>query len=185
MAQSQSDLLGLGQPRSRLQCRQPDPEITYSDCVLALDADTGKLKWYFQFTPHDELDYDSVQVPVLTDLDWQGQPRKVMLWANRNGFFYVLDRVNGQFLSGKPFVKVTWASGLDEKGRPMKVANMSPTMDGTAIYPGVQGGTTWYSPSYSPRTGLFYVQSWVNTGTLFTKIPGRIRGGKTLFRRHS
>src|ERR1017187_7088409 len=90
----------------------------YSDCVVALDPDTGKLKWYFQFTPHDDFDYDSVQVPILADMDFKGAPRKVMLWANRNGFFYVLDRTNGQFLLGKPFTKVTWATGLDECGRP-------------------------------------------------------------------
>src|SRR5262249_19208237 len=90
----------------------------YSDCVLALDADTGKLKWYFQFTPHDDFDYDSVQVPVLANMNWQGQQRKVMLWGNRNGFFYALDRTNGKFLRGTPFVKVTWAKGLDDAGRP-------------------------------------------------------------------
>src|SRR5262249_25058535 len=93
----------------------------YSDSVVALDPDTGKLKWHFQFTPHDEFDFDAVQVPVLADLEWQRKPRKVMLWANRNGFFYVLDRTTGQFLLGKPFVKVTWAGGLDEKGRPLLV----------------------------------------------------------------
>ena len=118
--------------------------------MVALDADTGTLKWHFQFTPHDEMDYDSTQVPVLADLEWQGRMRKVMLWANRNGFLYVLDRTNGQFLLGKPFVKVNWASGLDDKGRPMNV--LSPTPEGTLIYPGNQGGTNWMSPSYSPRT---------------------------------
>ena len=81
----------------------------------------GKLKWHFQFTPHDEFDYDSTQVPVLADIEWQGRPRKVMLWANRNGFWYVLDRATGEFLSGKPFAKVTWATGLDAKGRPQNV----------------------------------------------------------------
>ena len=97
----------------------------YSSSVVALDADTGKLKWHYQFSPHDEFDYDSVQVPVLADIDWQGQPRKVMLWANRNGFFYVLDRATGQFLLGKPFVEVNWASGFDETGRPMRVAGQA------------------------------------------------------------
>src|SRR5438046_6591361 len=99
-----------------------------SDSVVALDADTGRLKWHFQFTPHDEMDYDSTQVPVLADLEWQGRMRKVMLWANRNGFLYVLDRTTGQFLLGKPFVKVTWASGLADKGRPIRV--QSPTEEG-------------------------------------------------------
>jgi len=134
----------------------------YSSSVVALDADTGKIKWHYQFSPHDEFDYDAVQVPVLADLMWQGEPRKAMLWANRNGFFYVLDRATGKFLLGKPFVEVNWANGFDESGRPMRVAGKVPTPEGTVIFPGNQGGTNWYSPSFSPRTGLFYIPSWVN-----------------------
>ena len=107
--------------------------------MVALDADTGKLKWHFQFSPHDEFDYDSVQVPVLADIEWKGQPRKVMLWANRNGFFYVLDRTTGKFLLGKPFVEVNWATGFDEAGRPMRVPGKLPTPEGTLIYPGQSG----------------------------------------------
>ena len=129
--------------------------------MVALDADTGKLKWHYQFSPHDEFDYDSVQVPVLADMEWQGRPRKVMMWANRNGFFYVLDRTTGQFLLGKPFVEVNWANGFDEKGRPRKVPGKVSTVEGTLIFPGNQGGTNWYSPSFSPRTGLFYIPTWV------------------------
>ena len=132
----------------------------YSDSVVALDADTGKLKWYFQFTPNDEWDFDSVQVPVLVDLPWKGQPRKLMLWGNRNGFFYVLDRVTGEFLSATPFVKQTWAVGIDEKGRPIKAPGKGPSIGGTDVYPGVQGGTNWYAPSFSPRTRLFYLTAW-------------------------
>ena len=85
--------------------------------MVALDADTGKVKWHYQFSPHDEFDYDSTQVPVLADIEWQGRPRKVMMWANRNGVFYVLDRATGEFLLGKPFVKVNWMSGFDAKGQ--------------------------------------------------------------------
>jgi alcohol dehydrogenase (cytochrome c) len=146
----------------------------YSDSVVALDADTGQLKWHFQFTPHDGYDYDSVQVPVLADIDWQGQPTKVMMWANRNGFFYVLDRRTGRFLLGQPFVKVNWASGLDSDGRPIQ----TPQSDGSTIYPGTEGATNWYPPSFSPRTGLFYFAAWENYGTVFhpqksTYQPGR------------
>jgi alcohol dehydrogenase (cytochrome c) len=148
----------------------------YSDSVVALDADTGKLKWHFQFTPHDVFDYDAVQVPVLADIQWQDRPRKVMLFANRNGFLYVLDRTTGQFLLGKPYVKVTWTSGLDDKGRPMKVLELSE--NGTLAFPGVQGGTNWYSPSFSPRTGLFYVPSWMDTYATFTKRPVEYRPGQ-------
>ena len=106
---------------------------------------------------------------MLADIDWQGKPRKVMLWANRNGLFYVLDRTNGQFLKGQPFVKVNWVDGFDEKGRPIPVPGMAPTREGTLIYPGNQGGTNWYSPPYSPRTGLFYVPTWENSSTTYVK----------------
>ncbi|PWT79748.1 MAG: PQQ-dependent dehydrogenase, methanol/ethanol family [Blastocatellia bacterium] len=143
----------------------------YTSSVVALDADSGKLKWHYQFSPHDEFDYDATQVPVLGDIQWQGAPRKVMMWANRNGFFYVLDRTTGQFLSGKPFVRVNWAEGFDQKGRPNRVPGMIPTTEGTVIYPGNQGGTNWYNPSFSPRTGLFYIPSWVNYSSLYVKRP--------------
>ena len=159
----------------------------YSDSVVALDADTGKLKWYYQFSPHDEFDHDSVQVPVLADLEWpdsagQKQMRKVMLWANRNGVFYVLDRATGQFLLGKPFVDVNWVSGFDEKGKPIRAPGKVPTVEGTMIYPGSEGATNWYSPSYSPRTGLFYVSTWADYGSIFFRVPvnyteGRVYAG--------
>ena len=109
---------GIGNPGPDWNPEQRPGDNLYTDSVVALDADTGTLKWHFQFTPNDGYDYDSVQVPVLVDCDWQGRPRKLMLWANRNGFFYVLDRVTGKFLPGKPFVKVNWASGLDANGPP-------------------------------------------------------------------
>jgi len=141
----------------------------YSCSVIALDPDTGMLKWHYQFSPHNEFDWDSTQIPVLADMDWQGKPRKLMLWANRNGMSYVLDRANGQFLKGFPFVKVNWVDGFDEKGRPIPVPGIAPTKEGTLVYPGNQGGTNWYSPSYSPRTGLFYVSAWENTSTTYIK----------------
>jgi alcohol dehydrogenase (cytochrome c) len=149
----------------------------YSSSVVALEADTGKIKWHYQFSPHDEFDYDAVQVPVLADITWQGVPRRVMLWANRNGFFYVLDRATGKFLLGKPFVEVNWASGFDEKGRPMRVAGKLPTAEGTLIFPGNQGGTNWYSPSYSPRTGLFYIPTWANYGSVYIKADAEYEEG--------
>jgi len=153
-----------------------DPELRrgdnlYTDSAVALDPDTGKLKWYFQFTPNDGADLDSIQVPVLADIDWNGSQRKVVLWANRNGFFYVLDRTNGKFLRGNAFVNETWASGLDENGRPIRAAGMTASVAGTQIYPGIQGGTNWYAPSYSPRTGLFYVSAWQNYSGIFFKVP--------------
>src|SRR5262249_4041594 len=105
-------------------------------------------------------------------IEWEGKPRKVMLWANRNGFFYVLDRVSGQFLLGKPFVKQNWNNGFDN-GRPIKAPTAKPTPEGTYIEPGTQGGTNWYSPSFSPRTGLFYVSSWDNYSAIarYAEVP--------------
>jgi alcohol dehydrogenase (cytochrome c) len=100
---------------------------------------------------------------VLAQIDWQGKPRKVMLWANRNGFYYVIDRTSGKFLLGKAFVKQTWNIGFDEVGRPMKAPGIDPKpTHGEHVLPGTQGGTNWYSPSFSPSTGLFYVSSWEN-----------------------
>jgi alcohol dehydrogenase (cytochrome c) len=108
----------------------------YTDSVVALDVDTGKLKWHYQFTPHDVYDYDSVQIPVLVD-NWAGSRVNVITWANRNGNFYVLDRETGRFLLGKPFVKVNWMSEFDERGRPKQ----TPQPEGQPTYPGNQGGT--------------------------------------------
>jgi alcohol dehydrogenase (cytochrome c) len=147
----------------------------YTDSVVALDPDTGKLKWHYQFTPHDEFDYDATQVPVLADITWQGRPTKAMLWANRNGLWYVLDRTTGDFLSGKPFTKVNWMDGFDEKGRPNRVLNS--TAEGTLVYPNNQGATNWYSPSYSPRTGLFYIPSWMDTFSTYFKAPVEYKEG--------
>jgi alcohol dehydrogenase (cytochrome c) len=164
---------GTGNPGPDWNPGQRPGDNLYSDCVLALDPDTGKLKWYFQFTPNDPYDYDSVQIPVLADMDWNGAPRKLMLWGNRNGFFYVLDRTTGKFLTGAPFVKVNWASGLDPKGRPIP----TPQPTGMPTFPGIQGGTNWYSPSYSPRTGLFYLSTWENYSTVFTGVDVDYREG--------
>ena len=166
---------GTGNPGPDWNADPRPGDNLYTDSVVALNPDTGRLAWHYQFTPHDEFDYDSTQVPVLADLAWQGRTRKVMLWANRNGFWYVLDRSNGQFLQGKPFVRVNWAEGIDEKGKPKRVLNASP--EGTLVYPNNQGATNWYSPSYSPRTGLFYIPSWMDTYSTYTKGPVEYKEG--------
>ena len=139
----------------------------YSNSVVALDAGTGQLKWHYQFTPHDDQDWDAGQTPVLTDMNWQGRPRKVMLWANKNGLLYVLDRITGEFLMGRPFVEVNWMDGFDGSGRPRRVARAG----SDPVKP--LGGTNWYPPSYSPRTGLFYVPSRldVDSGALQALDP--------------
>jgi len=130
----------------------------YSDSLLALDADTGKLKWYFQFTPHDTHDWDAQAWPVLLDSVYEGRPRKLLLHANRNGYFYVLDRTTGEFLRATPFVeRLNWAKGIDAKGRPIENPGMEPSPNGARVCPSVRGATNWMSPSYNPQTGLFYV----------------------------
>ena len=130
----------------------------YTNCILALDIDTGKLRWYFQFTPHDVHDWDATEPPVLIDAAFRGRERKLLLHADRNGFFYVLDRTNGEFLLAKPFVKkLTWASGVGPDGRPQLTAGAEPTRQGTKTCPDVRGATNWYSPAFNPATSLYYV----------------------------
>jgi alcohol dehydrogenase (cytochrome c) len=128
----------------------------YTDCVLALDPDTGTLKWYFQFTPHDLFDFDAVETPVLIDAVFQGEARKLLVEANRNGYLFVLDRTNGKFLAATPFAeKLNWAKGIDEHGRPIRTG-VEPTPGGSRICPGFAGATNWYAPSYSESTHSFY-----------------------------
>jgi alcohol dehydrogenase (cytochrome c) len=132
----------------------------YSDSIVALDAKTGRLRWHFQFTPHDVWDYDAQETPALVDAVWQNRPRKLLVQANRNGFFYVLDRTDGTFLLGKQYAKqVTWASGLAPDGRPLIVPNMEPTLTGRRVCPSLDGASNWYATSFSPATGLYYVQT--------------------------
>lgn len=148
----------------------------YSNSMLALDADTGKLKWHFQFTPHDLHDYDATQTPVLLDAAWQGHPRKLLIQANRNGFIYVLDRTNGQFLSAKPFAEVTWAKEIAADGRPVEAPGSEPTKEGVRVCPGALGATNWFSPSYNPHTKLLYVASSVECDT-FSAAPQKYHEG--------
>jgi alcohol dehydrogenase (cytochrome c) len=129
----------------------------YSDSVVALDAASGALRWHYQFTPHDEMDWDSAHVPVLVDAVWRGQPRRLLVVANKNGLLYVLDRGTGEFLSGTPFAQVNWMSGFDNVGRPHRVPDK--TTNDPTILPGFSA-TNWYPPSYSPSTRLFYVPAW-------------------------
>jgi alcohol dehydrogenase (cytochrome c) len=148
---------GIGNPGPDFYGRDRDGDNLYTDSVVALDVDRGTLKWHFQYTPHDVHDWDSTQVPVLIDLSWQGRPRKALVQANRNGFFYALDRTSGEFLFGKPFARVSWASGIAPNGRPQVVAGSDPTPEGTDVCPGVSGATNFMSPSFSEQTGLMYV----------------------------
>ena len=132
----------------------------YSDSILALEPKTGKLKWYYQTTPHDQWDWDTTETPLVIDATWQGQPRKLLVQGNRNGFFYIFDRTNGKLLLAKQFIKeLTWATGVGPDGRPVKVPGQAPSEKGTRVCPSQDGATNWYSPSYNPATGLFYMQT--------------------------
>jgi alcohol dehydrogenase (cytochrome c) len=152
----------------------------YTDCVLALDPDNGKLRWYFQFTPHDLYDYDATETPVLVDGRYHGAPRKLLVQANRNGFVYVLDRTNGKFLSATPFVKkLNWAKGIDAQGRPIRTG-VQPTEAGTIICPDMTGATNWFSPSYNPSTRLLYFMALENCHKYFLK-PQEFEEGKPFY----
>lgn len=152
----------------------------YANCVLALDAETGRLKWYFQFTPHDLFDFDATQTPVLIDGAYEGRPRKLLVEANRNGFVYVLDRTNGKFLSATKFVeRLNWAKGIDANGRPIR-SGIAPSVNGTLTCPGMIGATNWFSPSYNPSTHLFYFMALEQCETLFLK-PQRFEEGQEFY----
>jgi len=173
---------GIGNPGPDWNGDSRPGDNLYTASVVALDADTGKLKWFYQFNPHNEFDWDAVQTPVLVDMRWHGTPRKLILWANRNGFFYVIDRTTGQFLLGKPFAKQNWNVGFDESGRPMMAPGSKSSTQGTLIFPGNAGATNWYAPSFNSRTGLFYLTTWQATSNIFVKgedeyVEGRYFGG--------
>ena len=141
----------------------------YTDCVLALDPDTGKLKWYFQFTPHDLFDYDAVETPILIDTVYQGAPRKLLVQANRNGYIYVLDRADGKLLFAAPFVdKLNWAKGIDGQGRPLRTG-VEPTAEGSRVCPGYAGATNWFAPSYNESTHSVYFMALELCETYFVK----------------
>lgn len=150
----------------------------YTNSVLALDPKSGTLRWHYQFTPHDLWDWDAQEPLVLVDAEFQGRSRKLLLQANRNGFFYVLDRTNGSVLLAKPFVqKLTWASGIGADGRPQLVAGSTPTPEGVLTCPAIRGATNWMSTSFSPQTRLFYVMSVENCFLYRSTMFGGNRGG--------
>jgi alcohol dehydrogenase (cytochrome c) len=131
----------------------------YSDCILALDPKTGKLKWYYQTTPHDVFDWDATEPMLLVDALWEGQTRQLLLQANRNGFLYVLDRRDGKLLLAKPFVKkMTWAKEVGADGRPVTLP-LPKVGGGTQVCPSQTGATNWNASSFHPGTGLMYVQT--------------------------
>jgi alcohol dehydrogenase (cytochrome c) len=140
----------------------------YTDSVVALDPDTGKLKWHYQFTPNDSHDWDSQEDMVLADQMVDGKPRKLLLHTDRNGVFYALDRVTGKFLWAKPFVKTTWVKGWDKDGRPIVNHDTDATPQGNIVWPAT-GGTNFQAPSYDQQDTTLYLQTneaqgWANSG---------------------
>jgi alcohol dehydrogenase (cytochrome c) len=169
---------GTGNPAPDYNGDDREGDNLYSNSILAIDVDTGKLEWHFQFTPHDVHDWDSNQVPILVEGVVKGQKRKLVVQANRNAFYYVLDRVTGEYLSGTQFAKQTWAEGLDAKGRPIRKPDTAPSATGTLVYPGLAGATNWFSPSYDPATGLFYLQAREDYAQTFYKVKIMYEPGK-------
>jgi alcohol dehydrogenase (cytochrome c) len=148
-----------------------DGDNLYTDSVVALDPKIGRRKWHYQFTPNDGHDWDSAQALVLVDRMWRGRNRKLLLHADRNGHFYVLDRTDGSFLSGTPFIHQNWNKGFDAKGRPLRIPGSESSPQGSfLVYPTVGGGTNFQAPSYSPQTGLFYLE-YSEAGTQYVSQP--------------
>ncbi len=150
---------GTGNPGPDMNGDVRPGDNLYTCSMLALDADTGKLKWHYQFTPHDVHDWDSTEDPVLVDLKKDGATVKALLHANRNGFFYTLDRTNGKVLAAKPYTKVSWATGIGTDGRPILTSGQEPSDKGTQSCPGLGGGHNWQPTAYNPQTGLYYFGS--------------------------
>ena len=158
---------GTGNPEPAMIHGQRRGDNLYSNCLLALDVRTGKLRWYYQFTPGDDHGWDSTEQPILTGIDWQGQSTPTLLLANRNGFFYALDRRTGRFLFAKAFAKQTWAAGFDANGRPIRLPHSDPTPNGTVVSPPAWGATSWWSPSFDPTRGLLFVPSVDSADLMF------------------
>ncbi len=150
---------GTGNPQPVIAGRGRLGSNLYTECIIALNPDTGKLAWYFQPSPHDTHDWDAVQTPVLFDGTINGQPRKLLAQASRNGWFFVLDRTNGKNISSSEYVKTNWAKGVDAKGQPIPNPAKQPQFDGALVSPNQGGGANWPPPSFSPDTGLFYVNA--------------------------
>jgi alcohol dehydrogenase (cytochrome c) len=160
---------GIGNPGPDWNGDSRKGDNLYTCSFVALDGDTGKLKWHFQFTPHDTHDWDAAHVPMLIDAPVRGKMRKLIVNPNRNAFYYALDRVTGEFIAGQAYAKQTWAKGLDDKGRPIVIPGTEPNEAGNLVYPALNGATIWYSPSYSPKTNLVYVATREAGATYFKR----------------
>ena len=177
---------GTGNPGPDYYSAQREGDNLFTASIVALDADTGTLKWHYQFTPHDVHDWDSTQVPVLGELPIDGQTRKVVMFANRNGFFYTIDRVTGKLIVAKPFVETTWAKEISTAtGRPRLLPDNHPNEQGVRTCPDLGGGTNFMSPSYDPALRLFFVTARETCAVYFGydqefKVGAQFEGGGTV-----
>jgi alcohol dehydrogenase (cytochrome c) len=158
---------GTGNPYPDYDGDARNGDNLYTDSVVALEPETGKLKWHYQYTPHDVWDYDGVNENLLVDLDYGGRRVKALVHADRNGHFYALDRTNGRFLYAKPFVRVTWTKGFDDQGKPILNPEAVPTPDGVTVCPGAAGGKEWNGMAWSPFTRFVYVPAIENCAKFF------------------
>ncbi len=166
---------GVGNPAPAFNGDVRPGDNLFTDSLVALHAGSGKLAWYYQFTPHDEHDWDATQTPILTDLMIKGVSRRVLCVPDRNGFYYVLDRTTGEFLVGVPFVDVNWAKGLDSAGRPILTAYADLTSSGRLTKPGSAGGINWQNAAFDEKSGLIFVPA-TEGASVFTKSPHPGRG---------
>lgn len=169
---------GVGNPAPEFMASVRKGDNLFSNSVVAIEGKTGRLKWHYQFTPADEHDWDSNQQPVLAEIDWKGTPRPVVLWANRNGFFYALDRKSGEFLFAEAFVPQTWNEGFDAKGRPRKSAKASPSLSGTVVAPSLSSAANWWPPSYDPSRQLVFVNAAETPAVFFKSETVTYRKGQ-------
>ena len=173
----------VGNPAASMDSKTRDGDNLYTDAVVALDPETGKLVWHYQFTPNDSHDWDSNQDVILADAEWQGKPRKLLLHADRNGFYYVLDRETGEFLHADNYVRQTWNAGFDENGKPSHLPGSVASLDGSEpVYPTLGGGTNWQAQSYDADKKVLYLET-IDGGQTYVRVvenpePGKMfRGG--------
>ncbi len=167
---------GTGNPNPVLVGDGRPGDNLYTCSIIAVNADSGKLAWYFQPSPHDVHDWDAVETPVLFDAEFKGVKRKLLAQASRNGYFFVMDRTNGEHLLTAPFVETNWAAGIDEQGRPVRRIDKDPTPDGALVEPSSNGSTNWMAPSYDPLTGMFYVTARKTWGEFYKTVEGKAEG---------
>jgi alcohol dehydrogenase (cytochrome c) len=180
---AQQDVIfwGTGNPSPNFQASARPGDNLFTNSVVAIEAKTGRLKWYYQFTPADEHDWDSAQQPILAEIAWQGRKRAVVLWANRNAFFYALDRNTGEFLFARPFVKQTWNEGFDAAGRPRMASSAKPSTTGTLVWPALMAATNWWPPSYDASRQLVFVPCSDAAGVYFQSEQFKYKRGEPFY----